>query len=170
MEVLKETGKLLSKSLLFEESKKCDYIDTFSVSLKRSNIDSQELITAFFYSSPKWVDKLFVLRNKLVDVIGLKSEMANIAQLNPPYTKNQQLGAFKIYEITEDEVVLGEDDKHLNFRVSLIIERGTKNRLVLSAIVKTNNLIGKIYFFIIKRFHQIIVSVMIKRMVKNIDK
>jgi hypothetical protein len=95
--------------------------------------------------------------------------MVDITQLNPPYKKSQQFGVFRILEITDNEVVLGENDKHLNFRTSLFIKRGIDDRLVVSTIVKVNNYFGKIYFFVVKRIHQIIAPIMIKSMVKNID-
>ncbi len=159
---------LPSKSILFEQSKNYDYIDSFNFSLKKSDVNSSQLLTAFFKSSPNWVNKLFVLRNKLAGLIGLKAEMTDMTKLNPPYAKNQKLGLFCIYEITEDEVVLGENDKHLNFKVSLMVERGDVDELIISTVVTTNNLVGRVYFFVVKRFHRIIVPVIGRRMVKNI--
>ena len=166
---MKGKENIPSESMLFDDSKKYDYSDSFSVSLQRQDVESWELVAAFFLSTPKWVDNLFVLRNKLVSAIGLKAAMADLTQLNPPYKKGQQFGVFRILEMTDNEVVLGENDKHLDFRTSLFIERGIDDRLVVSTIVKINNYFGKVYFFIVKRVHQIIVPIMVKRMVKNID-
>ena len=166
---MKDRGNLPLESIISEESKCYDYTDSFSLSLKRSDIESWELLAAFFQSAPKWVDTLFRLRNRLVSVFGLKADMANTTQLNPPFSIGQQLGVFRVYEIEEDEVVLGENDKHLDFRTSLFIERGVDNQLVISTIVKVNNVLGAIYFFVVNRVHQIIVPIMLNRMVKNID-
>ena len=166
---MKNKENIPVKSVMLEESKHYGYSDSFSISLKRSDVESWELLAAFFQSAPKWVDKLFVLRNKLVSAFGLKTGMVDIAQLNPPFSIGQQFGVFHVYEIEENEVVLGENDKHLDFRTSLFIQRGVDNQLVVSTIVKVNNLLGTIYFFVVKRVHRIIVPIMLNRMVKNID-
>ena len=58
--------KLPISSLLYAEQSQYKHCDCFPVVLKRSNVESWELISAFFQSVPGWVDKLFVLRNKIV--------------------------------------------------------------------------------------------------------
>jgi cysteine synthase len=55
--------------------------------------------------------------------------------------------------------VLGFDDKHLDFRVSVTVApAGTAGTLVtVSTVVKTNNLPGRTYLAAIMPFHRIIV-------------
>ena len=166
---MKNIGNIPIESVMLEESKRYGYSDSFSISLKRPDVESWELLAAFFQSAPKWVDKLFVLRNKLVSAFSLKTRMVDTTQLNPPFRKGQQFGVFRVCEITDNEVVLGENDKHLDFRTSLFIERGVNNQLVISTIVKVNNILGTVYFFVVKRVHRIIVPIMLNRMVRNID-
>jgi len=166
---MQDIGSIPSGSVMAAQSKNYDYIDSFSMPLKRQDVKSWELIPAFFLSAPNWVDNLMVLRNKIVSIFGLKAEMTDITKLNPPFSKGQKFGVFCIHEITENEVVLGENDKHLDFRTSLFIENGTERKLVVSTAVKVNNLLGATYFFVVKRVHRIIVPIMLKRMIKNID-
>ena len=84
----------------------------------------------------------------------------------------ERLGMFKLYGKTENELILGEEDKHLKFRVSILTddEIAHKNRqyLMITTAVEFTNLFGRIYFFPVKPFHQLIVRTTLKRMVKQI--
>jgi hypothetical protein len=75
---------------------------------------------------------------------------------------------FKVFDVTPQEVLLGEDDKHLNFRVSFLIEKlGEEEfQLTLITVVNFNNFFGKLYFFPVKPFHKIIVPTMLKGIVR----
>jgi hypothetical protein len=158
-----------SESLLYNESGKYDYTDAYVQPLKRQDVASWELVAAFFMSAPKWVDHLMVLRNKLVSLIGLKGGGIDPTLLSPPYSKGQQIGVFKIQEITQNEVVLGERDRHLDFKTSLLVSCNGDDELVVCTVVRINNLFGKLYFLVVKPIHRIIVPIMIKAMARNID-
>jgi hypothetical protein len=87
--------------------------------------------------------------------------------------KGEQIGLFKVFEKTEDEIILGEDDKHLNFRVSLFIDSQNENKtdknLIISTTVKFNNWFGRLYFIPVRPFHKLIVPTMLKGIIKNIE-
>lgn len=78
----------------------------------------------------------------------------------------EQIGLFKVFDKTDTEVVLGEDDKHLDFRVSLFLEQQDPNfpgkHLTISTTVRFNNWFGKVYFIPVRPFHKLIVPVMLK--------
>ena len=98
---------------------------------------------------------------------GLKAEMADIKKINPPFIKGKKYGIFSIFEISKREVIIGTNDKHLDFRVSLLADDSQK--LFISTVVKFHNVFGRIYFFIVKHFHRLIVPAMIKRMAANLE-
>ena len=114
---------LPDNSILNNNNKKYDYVDSFQGTL----IDSEnkfkpiDIGKAFFSSGPKWVGILFTLRNRIVSVFGLKTsgKDGDIKQQleNFKCEPGEQLGLFKVFDKTDNEVVLGEDDKHLNFRI-----------------------------------------------------
>jgi hypothetical protein len=54
-------------------------------------------------------------------------------------------------------------DTHLNFRVSVLIDRG-KSYIYTTTLVHYNNRWGKLYFFFVKPFHRIIVRSIMKRL------
>ena len=57
-----------------------------------------------------------------------------------------------------------ENDTHLKFRVSVMaIKKDGITTIYLTTIVKFNNRLGRIYFFIVKPFHRIIIQTLVKR-------
>ena len=78
----------------------------------------------------------------------------------------KRIGIFKIYRVTDREIVLGEDDSHLDFQLSAFCEPSSsagEHRLVLSTVVHCHNRMGRIYIFIIEPFHKLVVRASLKR-------
>lgn len=156
-----------------------DYIDSFQGQFidKFQNIGTTEIGKSFFSSGPKWIDKLFAFRNKLAGLLGLKTsgKITDRQKMldNFKCEKGEQIGLFKVFDKTDDEIILGEDDKHLNFRVSLFIDKQNENKagknLIISTTVKFNNWFGRLYFLPVRPFHKLIVPTMLKEMIKNIE-
>ena len=55
---------------------------------------------------------------------------------------------------TADEVLLGTDERHLDFRASVLRE---PDRVVLSTVVTLHNRRGRAYFALVRRVHPVIV-------------
>ncbi len=152
-----------------------DYIDCYTGDLENytESINSVDLGKAFFVSSPKWIDKLLNVRNKIVSKFGLKTsedlEYKKERLTNFNAEIGEQVGLFKVFQKTENELILGEDDKHLNFKVSLLLNKLNQNLTIITT-VNFNNWFGKIYFSIIKPFHKIIVKTMLKGTIKVLNK
>jgi hypothetical protein len=149
-----------------------DYLDSYDDALNASKISIEQVGKAFFASSPAWVDWLFDIRNRVVSMLGLKTSGAESKEAviqNIKCEVGESIGLFKIFAKTENEIVMGEDDKHLDFRVSLFLDR-QNNLLVVSTIVKIHNWLGRLYFLPVKPFHKIIVPVMTKGITNEINK
>jgi hypothetical protein len=166
-------------SLLKTNNMTYDYTDSFQGNFddKFQNIGIIEVGKSFFLSGPKWVDKLFGFRNKLVRLFGLKTsgKVTDRQKMldNFKGEKGEQIGLFKVFDKTDNEIILGEDDKHLNFRVSLFIkkqnETKTDKKLIISTTVKFNNWFGRLYFLPVRPFHKLIVPTMLKGILKDIE-
>ena len=145
---------------------------------RNNKFEIQEIGKLFFYTGPKWIDKLFIFRNKVVKLFGLKT--ANNISKRQQQLENftgqpgEQVGLFKVFHKTDNEIILGENDKHLDFRVSLFLESNNvetnQKELTISTIVKFNNQFGKIYFLPVRPFHKQIVPTMLKGIIKEINK
>ncbi len=171
---------LPKRSILNADHKKYDYVDSYKDVLidEENKFNSTDIGKAFFLSGPKWVEKLFTFRNKVVSLFGLKtSGKINNRQAQLDSFKceaGEQLGLFKVFGKTIEEVILGEDDKHLNFRVSLFIEQQPTNPqkkdITISTTVEFHNWLGRLYFLPVRPFHKLIVPTMLKGIIKELEK
>lgn len=105
-----------------------DYVDSFHAvfTCNRSSITIEEIGKAFFTSAPKWVGSLMSFRDRIVAAFGLKisgTQKEREEQLEKfTCEPGEQLGLFKVFSRSNQEVVLGEDDSHLSFRISLFLD------------------------------------------------
>lgn len=134
-----------------------DYADAYQIKTTRLK-NAEEAAYEIFSDFPAWVNALLAVRNKIVTLFGLKTEAGPGAKL-----------FFDSYFAGETESILGKDDKHLNFRVSILIEdeaQGCRN-LWMTTAVQYNNKLGAVYFAFIKPFHEIIVNACLKNYAKK---
>ena len=70
---------------------------------------------------------------------------------------------FPVISQSAAQVVLGLNDRHLDFRVLVEVEElGMGQQAVTaSTAVRTHNLLGRVYLAIVKPFHRIIVPAML---------
>ena len=138
---------------------KINFSDTFSTT---NHQDDLGLISNLVFGTvPKWVGALMKLRNILVKKFGLKTEKPE--DFHSSFKVGGYIGFFQIFSIEQNEIMLGADDKHLNFRVSIYDSGENQFNIKVTTLVQYNNRFGKIYMAIVKPFHHFIV----KRMVKN---
>lgn len=166
------SNKIPELSLLNQQGAAFDYADSYAAHLEYEDIAIEKVARAFFTSAPTWVDRLFALRNNIVKVFGLKGSNADDRQkIFDDFKCNigDQFGLFKVFAKNDQEVILGENDRHLDFRVSLFLDRPRK-KIFVSTVVKFNNWSGKLYFLPVHPFHKMIVPVMLGGIVKQLHK
>lgn len=146
-------------SLAFQCLDHIDFSDTFSVTNHKNTL--KEISILIFGTSKKWVKKLFDLRNFIVKIIGIKEQKPK--DYNNEFKVGGYIGLFKIYEISKDEIILGLNDSHLNFRVSVYNNKNIKYNIKITTLVKYNNTKGKIYMKLIKPFHECVIKSMVKQ-------
>lgn len=153
--------KIPKDSIVTEFIQKIDFEDCYSFEIKNGQQSIRELYLSIFSSAPKWVEGMMKFRNRIVRLFGLKTEMTRNENTN--FEVGDKVGIFKIYDIKENEIIAGEDDKHLNFRVSIHRVVAEKTTVSIATLVQYNNWFGKLYFFIVKPFHTIVVKSLIKK-------
>lgn len=167
----------VQKMSLPSESSLClikhHYTDSYSTTLSYLP-ELTEVARAFFSTAPTWVMKLFTVRNQLVKHLGLKT--SNPTKDPDEILRNfegkigEQIGFFRVFERTEHELILGEDDSHLNFRVSLLLQPTEQSTvLFVSTTVLFHNSFGKMYFIPVKPFHKLIVRAMLRKMTRHLE-
>ena len=160
------------------DRKDYDYVDCFSAMVNDPNdrLNPMTVCRALVNSAPQFVETLMGLRNKIVKVVGLKTgedQPSTRAEALEQFTgkPGEYLGLFKIYEHTDTEIILGEDDKHLDFRLSLLLtpsDSGSK-KLSMTTVVTYNNWMGPTYFTVVKPFHKVTAKAMLKGIVREIN-
>ena len=126
---------------------------TFSDTYVTRNRKHESAIAAtrcLFDRSPVWITHLLNLRNRIVKVFGLVHETPEMA------VTESTIGMFPVVTQSHDNVVLGFDDKHLDFRIVVNIRRA-EGLILLTTLVKPHNIWGRIYLAIVMPFHRLIV-------------
>ena len=129
--------------------------------------------------TPGWTQALMAVRNKLVRLVGLKDlgqlhhvHDAHGQRASPhadprsaaSYRQGDRVGIFIIRHLGEREVVMGQDDKHLDVQVSLCKRLvDGQPMLVLSTVVHIHNALGHTYMAVVTPFHRTIVQSMLRR-------
>lgn len=121
-----KAASIPAKSTIAKGFERIDYQDIYTI--KHQTHDSAEEISRQLMVMPAWVDALFKLRNRIVGVFGLKTEK-NVQETQTFFT---------IIENRKDEIVMGENDKHLNFRASILNDEA-ENTISLITAVHFNN-------------------------------
>ena len=134
--------------------------DAYSIELPTGVSRNPELLARFIFAQqPRWIGRLTALRDLLVAGFGLKTA-GHLATLGAERGAGR-LGIFRIYSKSPTEIVLGEDDKHLDFRLSVLCSdetsAGAVRRLTLSTVVHCHNRLGRLYIFLIAPFHRLVV-------------
>ncbi|MBS1161243.1 MAG: hypothetical protein H6R15_3662 [Proteobacteria bacterium] len=159
-------AELPATSALAAEQENYPYRDSICRPVLRQAVGSDELLAAFLAAPPGWVDTLMLARDRIVGRCGLKTAGPRQAVPQAPFRVGQQLGVFRILHLAPGEAILGEDDRHLDFRVSLLSAAG---QLRVSTLVRPHNVFGWLYLAIVLPFHHLISSVMAGRMVGIIN-
>lgn len=151
-------------SIITQNFETIHYGDTFKGRLITS--ETIDNITTGIMSMPRWVNVLMSIRNLIVGIFGLKTGNARITAVNEQYNVGSRVGYFWVLDRNENEIVLGENDKHLNFRASVFMD--CENKYVyLNTVVFFNNWLGRLYFVPVKPFHIIIIRSVMKSFIRK---
>jgi hypothetical protein len=134
------------------------YWDSFAVPLSRPELSMPEIYLGIFAHAPRHFKKLLLLRAKIVWIFGLRGHTAaqldNI-EIKKEYRIGEKIGLFTLFAQSESEIVAGGNDRHMDFRVSVLkIHDDGVDKVVLTTVVDTHNLLGRIYVSLIAPFHR----------------
>lgn len=133
--------------------------------ISKKTEDSVDKITTQVFKTSQWSDMLMSLRDGIVRAFGLKTSDRGMDHEAEHYPVGSIAMAFDVIDRNENEIVMGANDKHLNFRVS-VLKDSTTSHIYVTTIVHFNNWFGRLYFLPVKPFHRIIVKSSIKRLLK----
>lgn len=141
--------------------------DAYEAPLHDTDKSALELYLAAVARTPSWINVLMTVRNRVVALFGLK-DLGRMGAVDPDkpaasYKPGDRLGIFSILSLSQDELILGDADKHLRAQVSIYREAGAHPRAVASTVVHVHNLLGRIYLFFVVPVHRRIVPAMLAR-------
>ncbi len=157
-----------SFSALRDSLRTAYFHDCHTVDLPPDDRSPLELYLTVVSQTPRWVDVLMSLRNKIVVRLGLKDmgPLSGIDRSKPAraYRIGDQAGIFKLLALHPDEVILGETDTHLDVRISVARQRtATGVSVSVSTVVHVHNALGRVYMFFVTPAHRIIAPATVSR-------
>ncbi|WP_408294336.1 DUF2867 domain-containing protein [Paraburkholderia sediminicola] len=144
-----------------------DLADAYAVRLPDDAIDDPELLARFLFAHQAgWVAKLLTLRDALVGRFGIKT--AKQLRAAGSHVARERVDIFRIYTRSAREIILGENDSHLDFRLSVLQQtrdthEGRARYLILSTVVHCHNGLGRFYILAIAPFHRLVVRSSLRR-------
>ena len=105
-----------------------------------------------------WVRLLLGLRDALV--AGFRVKTSQEVRRAAIADNAERIDFFRIRARSDRELILGEDDRHLDFRLSLLLRArpdGSGDELVATTVVRCHNALGRVYLALIARFHRLVV-------------
>lgn len=147
------------ESSIYPYLPQADFEDSYEVIVPASELSPEESYHALMTSMPDWFRNLFKLRNKIVRPFGLIAPTSKELDSMAPkqrYEQGERIGVFEFFGRTDNEVIAGADDKHLDFRLSVLrMNEGENDRVIVTTLVKQHNLAGKLYLRSILPFHEL---------------
>jgi hypothetical protein len=148
------SGSALGRDLI----RNAYFHDSYRVPLARDGLGIVDIFFALFGHTPLWMKLLLIVRNAVARLAGL--EAPTVAEIMKPevrqtYRVGEKIGPWPIFLIGDNEIVAGRNNKHMDFRLSVLkATDGDAMSVVVSTICTVHNVFGKIYLFFIIPFHQ----------------
>ncbi|GLH82307.1 hypothetical protein SSBR45G_72160 [Bradyrhizobium sp. SSBR45G] len=139
-----------------------NFTDAFRITIEGDAITARVAAERMLGHAPRWMDVLVTLRNVLVKPFGLKASGADERSPRP------MIGIFPVVDETPQRIVIGFDDKHLDFRVVIdaapaATALGSGSRMTATTLVQTHNALGRCYLAAIMPFHRLVVRTMLSQ-------
>jgi hypothetical protein len=142
-----------------------DFADAYVVAIPTSATrDIGALASAVLGSPTAWFRVLLALRDGAMALFGVKTsrQIRNEASGD----SGDRIDFFPVRSRSERELVVGEDDSHLDFRSSILLRPrgdGLNDELVATTVVHCHNLLGRAYIALISPFHRLVVRSSLRR-------
>lgn len=146
------------------------FSDHFSIDIPYQQENAFDVYLCITQQTPRWIATLMDMRNKIVSKLGLKhlGRMQDVVvQQGQSYQPGDRLGIFTLVSCTDQEIVLEDSDKHLDVRVSFLVEpKGEMATVHATSVVHVHNAFGRLYMFFVTPFHKVIVPRSLKALTR----
>ena len=116
------------------------------------------------HDPPPWFRLLLRIRDVVMAGFGVKtSDQLRAAAVR---AKAEHISFFPVLARSDRELILGEDDRHLDFRLSVLLRvrpDGVGSEVVATTVVHCHNRLGRAYLMAIRPFHWLVVRENLRR-------
>jgi hypothetical protein len=136
-------------------------LDSYGLDLSASEQSRMRVLAIRALANPPaWQKALIAARDAMVEPFGIKTS----GMVRESRDSNERVGFFPVHWEGRDEIVLGADDRHLDFRLSLLRRLSpTGTLLIATTVVHTHNALGFTYLNLIRPFHHLVVRANLAR-------
>jgi hypothetical protein len=159
-----KSNKIPDKSIILNGFGKMHYCDSYRIAKQTG--ETVDEITTQIFKMPRWITALMNIRNVIGQLVGLRVGNNEGAEKTATYPVGAKAGYFTVIARSVDEIVMGEDDRHLYFRVSVLVDR-ERAFIYLTTVVQFHNGWGRLYFLLVKPFHRLIIKSIMGRQVQK---
>ncbi|MCB2070669.1 MAG: DUF2867 domain-containing protein [Ottowia sp.] len=143
--------------------------DAWAIPAARPELEALGQFLRVASTTPRWIDRLMGLRNRIVGWFGLKN-LGGLAGIDPDkrpsaYRPGDRVGIFTLLSKEDDEVLLGDDDKHLKVVVSVHKTPGAgsgQTLVTVTTVVHVKNWLGRLYMLPVAPAHRVIARTMVR--------
>lgn len=115
------------------------------------------LFFAIFGHHPSWMKNALIARNRIAARCGLAvpaDDEILTPLVQPHYAVGDRIGPWPIFHLSKDEIIAGRDNRHLDFRVSVLRRwDGTDGSVAVTTVCKPHHMGGKAYLALVAPFH-----------------
>jgi hypothetical protein len=156
-------------SLLMPLYADADLLDAYAIRLPSEASDDIDILARVaFERHGWWIRALTFVRDVVMATVGVKSTrtVGRDAAARGPV-----IGYFPLLSKSATELIVGVDDRHLDFRVSIQLRAEAPNgrELLACTVVHCHNRLGRIYLATIAPFHRLIVRANLERAVREMS-
>jgi hypothetical protein len=163
--------KVPGSSDISKQLQGADYFDSYEIPLEHAGRSALEIYLGVISKTPAWLNFLMAARNRVVGFFGLKN-LGHLGDLQKTkaasdYRIGDRIGIFTLLSNTDNEVIMGDSDKHLDVKVSICkLGHDGKESVASTTVVHIHNLLGRVYMLFVIPFHKLIVPAVLVRAIK----
>jgi Protein of unknown function (DUF2867) len=142
--------------------------DCYELSVQSMAPSALEIYLGVVSQTPRWINGLMAVRNRIVAAFGLK-DLGNLGAIDSykpahAYRVGDRVGIFSLLQLSDNEIILGDSDKHLDAKVSVCkLSANQHNAVAVTTVVHVHNALGRAYLFFVIPVHKFIVPAMLSR-------
>ena len=170
MKALTRPSTVPAESVINEHLLGAYFYDCHAIEVPCSSRTALDHFLIAFAHTPPWVNSLMALRNQVVQLFGLKN-LGGLDAFDPSkpesaYLPGDRVGIFTLISKSDNEVLLGDSDKHLDVVLSAFKHPTASNgthSFAITTVVHVHNLLGRLYMLPVTPLHKLIAPAVLSR-------